>query len=218
LFNQETNPAGLTDEYLADRAAMLAWKLQFDKANARDENDGPIRGGRASKPYNEDWDTSSIQGNWDFTDLGTKLPGGAPLKLAIDGTGNADGNYELRSFLRPYLLVKTPIRYSKTVGKSGSDENSHYKKPKLLLCAPACWNLSPNLQIAHVTTVGWAPEEGLNGSNLTPNSNSPLVRFLAELESTRKKASQRRLLQTKSHRAAHALNSPSAPHPAPARP
>ena len=77
LYNPSTGQGALTESYLADRAAMLAWKLQFDKKGAKDDDDLITPSGH--KPYNEDWDTNTIQGNWDFIDLATKLPGGAPL-------------------------------------------------------------------------------------------------------------------------------------------
>jgi RTX calcium-binding nonapeptide repeat (4 copies) len=66
LYDKDTNPAGLTKEYLADRAAMLTWKLRFDKDK---------------KPYSSEYNTDTIVGNWDFVDK----PSG--LSLAIDGKG-----------------------------------------------------------------------------------------------------------------------------------
>lgn len=82
----------MTDRYLADRAAMLAWKLQYEVNGARDDDDGARVG---AKPYNEDWDTNSIQGNWDFVDLTTHIPGGQPLTLAIDGTGISLSDHQI---------------------------------------------------------------------------------------------------------------------------
>lgn len=76
--------ANARDSILADRAAMLAWRIRYEVAGARDDNYGQRDG---PKPYNEDWDTNTVQGNWDFVDLGTRLPGGQPLTLAIDGAG-----------------------------------------------------------------------------------------------------------------------------------
>ena len=58
---------------------------------ARDADDGPRTG---SKPYNEDWDTNAIQGNWDFVDLTVRLPGGQPLTLAIDVSGEGEASNE----------------------------------------------------------------------------------------------------------------------------
>jgi Ca2+-binding RTX toxin-like protein len=95
LYDKDTNPGGLTNEYLVDRAAMLAWKLQFEKFGARDDNDPIIRGGRGAKPYTETWDSNTVQGNWDFIALDTKLPGGAPLKLAIDGQGISQYDHQI---------------------------------------------------------------------------------------------------------------------------
>ena len=80
LFDKNTGQGAMTEAYLADRAAMLAWKLQFEKKGTRDDNDAPRVG---AKPYNEDWDTSTVQGNWDFIDMASTKP----LQLAIDGAG-----------------------------------------------------------------------------------------------------------------------------------
>lgn len=85
LLDPHTGVGTMTDRYLADRSAMLAWKIQYETKGARDDNDDVHRTG--AKPYNEDWDTNSLQGNWDFVDLTTRIPGGQPLTLAIDGTG-----------------------------------------------------------------------------------------------------------------------------------
>lgn len=85
LYDPETGQGSMTESYLQDRAAMLTWKILFDRG-AEDEDDAPHDG---PKPYNEDWDTSQVEGNWDFVDLdpARRLPGGAPLTLAIDGKG-----------------------------------------------------------------------------------------------------------------------------------
>lgn len=83
LYDPETGSGAMSEAYLADRAAMLTWKIRFDRG-MRDENDGPRDG---PKSYTEDWDTSEVKGNWDFVDLSKPLPGGAPLTLAIDGQG-----------------------------------------------------------------------------------------------------------------------------------
>lgn len=84
LYDEASGTGTMTDRYLADRAAMLAWRIRYEVAGARDDNYGQRDG---PKPYNEDWDTNTVQGNWDFVDLGTRLPGGQPLTLAIDGAG-----------------------------------------------------------------------------------------------------------------------------------
>ncbi|MFZ3086872.1 MAG: putative Ig domain-containing protein [Methylotenera sp.] len=91
--------ANFSDMYLNDRAAMLSWKLKFD-SGAKDYNDVLqdylIGGGGATgaanalantyrdKLYSEDWDSTTIQGDWDFIDH-TITVDGASLKLTIDG-------------------------------------------------------------------------------------------------------------------------------------
>ncbi|WP_077328626.1 hypothetical protein [Hydrogenophaga sp. A37] len=84
LYDPATGQGAMSEEYLADRAAMLTWKLRYDAGMGDDNDLIPANG---QKPYTEDWDTSTVQGNWDFVDLGTTLPGGDPLTLQIDGQG-----------------------------------------------------------------------------------------------------------------------------------
>lgn len=84
MFDKTTNPGGLTEQYLADRAAMLAWMVKFQVNGVRDDDDGFREG---PKPYNVEWDTNSIAGNWDFIDRTVTIPGLGELKLVIDGTG-----------------------------------------------------------------------------------------------------------------------------------
>ena len=67
LYDPATGQGTMTDLYLQDRAAMLTWKIRYD------------RGLQAS-------DIRTIQGNWDFIDYSIQK-GGAPLTLAIDGNG-----------------------------------------------------------------------------------------------------------------------------------
>ncbi|MBB5206444.1 Ca2+-binding RTX toxin-like protein [Inhella inkyongensis] len=84
LFDPATGEGGMTEEYLKDRAAMMMWKVRFDRGMA-DDNDGPNLSDR-SKSYYEDWDIASIEGNWDFVDR-KHLVAGDPLTLQIDGSG-----------------------------------------------------------------------------------------------------------------------------------
>jgi len=71
LYHPASGTGSLTDLYLADRTAMLAWKMKFDTTD---------------KSYSLNWNTDTVSGNWDFIDQGT-LINGTPLKLAIDGRG-----------------------------------------------------------------------------------------------------------------------------------
>ncbi len=91
LYDPVTGAGSMTALYLADRAAMLTWKIRFDRGE-RDDDDGPHDG---VKPYNEDWDTGTVAGDWDFVDLKIRLPGGSPLTLAIDGEGVSLSDHQI---------------------------------------------------------------------------------------------------------------------------
>jgi Ca2+-binding RTX toxin-like protein len=80
LYDPQTGQGSMSELYLQDRAAMLAWKIRFDHAR---------------HAYNEDWDAPEVQGNYDFVDLKQRLPGGAPLTLAIDGTGLSSSDHQI---------------------------------------------------------------------------------------------------------------------------
>jgi hypothetical protein len=84
LVNPVTGEGAMTERFLADRAAMLVWFTRFQANGARDDDDSARTG---PKPFNEDWDTASVKGNWDYVDLTRRLEGGLPLTLAIDGAG-----------------------------------------------------------------------------------------------------------------------------------
>ena len=64
------NADQFSDLYLQDRAAMLTWKMQFDKDD---------------KSYDSDWNTS-IAGDWQFTDMSRDMT------LTIDGVGGWNDN------------------------------------------------------------------------------------------------------------------------------
>lgn len=72
LYDPDGNPQGMTPEYLALRAQMLHWRLQYDQ-----------RG----QDLNETFYAESTPGNWDFIDLRLKNFAEAPdLTLKINGT------------------------------------------------------------------------------------------------------------------------------------
>jgi len=121
LYDKDTNPGGLTNEYLVDRAAMLAWKLQFQKFGARDDNDPIIRGGRGAKPYTEKWDSNTVQGNWDFIALDAPLPGGDPLKLAIDGQGLSVYDHQIVFGSKAADIVNGSGDSDRLYGMAGND-------------------------------------------------------------------------------------------------
>jgi Ca2+-binding RTX toxin-like protein len=84
LYDPATGTGALTSQYLKDRAAMLSWKMKYD-VGAEDADDDPLGIlSRNDKPYAEDWDSWTINGDWDFIDH-TAIVGGSPLKLTIDG-------------------------------------------------------------------------------------------------------------------------------------
>jgi Ca2+-binding RTX toxin-like protein len=66
LYDPDTDKGEMSEKYLQDRAAMLTWKLRYDKEKL---------------PYSSEYNTTEIEGNWDFVD---KASG---ITLAIDGVG-----------------------------------------------------------------------------------------------------------------------------------
>ncbi|RDE48787.1 MAG: calcium-binding protein, partial [Candidatus Accumulibacter meliphilus] len=83
----------LSDLYLQDRAAMLSWKLKY--SSGQRDDDEHISTSAGDKPYDDDWDTNAVDGNWDFVDLSTTLPGGQTLRLAIDGRGVSTSDHQI---------------------------------------------------------------------------------------------------------------------------
>ncbi|MBK9160736.1 MAG: tandem-95 repeat protein [Nitrosomonadales bacterium] len=83
LYDAATGTGSLTGEYLADRAAYLNWKTNYDSGQ-HDDNDVITTLG--DKPYAEQWDSNTVSGNWDYIDHTLKTAGN-PLTLAIDGKG-----------------------------------------------------------------------------------------------------------------------------------
>lgn len=86
LYDPVAGTGAMTENYLEDRATMLGWKLLYESEGAADDDDDDTSH-TLPKPYDEEWDTRAVQGNWDYVDLAIRLPGGAPLTLAIDGVG-----------------------------------------------------------------------------------------------------------------------------------
>jgi|GEM_PF-972242 len=83
LYDSTTGEGAMSDTYLSARADMLTWKIRFDRGRLDNNDFFPHNG---PKPYDEDWDTNLVEGNWDLVDLGTII-NGKPLQLAIDGNG-----------------------------------------------------------------------------------------------------------------------------------
>ena len=98
LYDPATGTGAMTENYLEDRAAMLAWKLLYESEGAADDDDDDTSH-TLPKPYGEEWDTREVQGNWDYVDLSIRLPGGASLTLAIDGEGLSPNDHQ--RVLRP---------------------------------------------------------------------------------------------------------------------
>ncbi len=78
LYNVNTGTGNITDDYLADRAAMLNWRVKFDTGQADDNELFHI--GRRS--YSEDWDSDSISDVWEYIDKSSDIT------LTIDGDGS----------------------------------------------------------------------------------------------------------------------------------
>ena len=91
LYDPATGEGQITERFLEDRAQMLAWKIRYD-TGGRDADDGIHDG---PKPYNSDWDTSQVEGNWDYVDFNTTISGDAVLTLAIDGTGRSIADHQI---------------------------------------------------------------------------------------------------------------------------
>ncbi len=92
-YDPATGTGQLTDLYLKDRAAMLSWKMRYD-VGAKDADDHFFYGDRTDKPYSEEWDSSTIIGNFDFVDHGIVIDG-TPLTLAIDGAGITQYDHQI---------------------------------------------------------------------------------------------------------------------------
>ena len=121
LFNPETGEGSMTEEYLIDRAAMLMWKIRYDRGMS-DDNDGiPFDG---PKPYNENWETNAIDGNWDFVDHKIHLEGGAPLTLAIDGKGITVADHQIVFGTEKDEALKGESDSDRIYGGGGKDQIS----------------------------------------------------------------------------------------------
>nr|WP_320113874.1 hypothetical protein [uncultured Desulfuromonas sp.] len=70
-----SNGGQLSDNWIADRAEMLNWKIHYDVT---------------STDYGDEID-ADISGDWDYTDLGN----GSPLLLKIDGDGIEATNHQI---------------------------------------------------------------------------------------------------------------------------
>jgi uncharacterized delta-60 repeat protein len=93
-YDSATGLGELSDLYLQDRAAMLSWKLKYSSGQRDDDEHSSSSAG--DKPYDDDWDTNAVDGNWDFVQLSSTLPGGQPLiLLAIDGRGVSTSDHQV---------------------------------------------------------------------------------------------------------------------------
>lgn len=116
LYSTATD-VGMTNQYITDRAAMLTWLLQY-YTGQQDIDDQPHAG---VKPYNEDWDTDEIEGNWDFIDLSIKLEGGAPLTLAIDGRDISTSDHQVVFGSKEADVIKGAGLVDYLYGAAGDD-------------------------------------------------------------------------------------------------
>jgi Ca2+-binding RTX toxin-like protein len=68
--------------------------MKFDQKGAKDDND--ILSPDGHKPYDEEWDSNTVKGNWDYVDHSRPIPGlSGPLTLAIDGTGLSIADHQI---------------------------------------------------------------------------------------------------------------------------
>jgi trimeric autotransporter adhesin len=115
LYAQHNSNAELdnfSEQYLADRAALLSWRLQYD-SGAEDYDDNywraaaynlssnsltlPVLSAIVSsqlgdKPYSDDWDSDSVVGDWDYIAMGASNQDANgdglrdDIRFTIDGT------------------------------------------------------------------------------------------------------------------------------------
>nr|WP_316640417.1 calcium-binding protein [uncultured Roseateles sp.] len=120
LFDPETGEGAMTEEYLKDRAAMLMWKVRFDRGMSDDDDLVPFDG---PKPYNEDWDSGAVKGNWDFVDHKHRIAGD-PLTLAIDGSGVSLHDHQVVFGTGKDEVLKGEGDYDRLYGGGGKDKIS----------------------------------------------------------------------------------------------
>jgi Ca2+-binding RTX toxin-like protein len=91
LYDPASGTGELSEHYLRDRAAMLSWKMKFD-TGAMDDDDyffqSELLPARMDKPYAEEWDSWSVNGDWNYVDLAVGNYG-STLSLFVDGRGDS---------------------------------------------------------------------------------------------------------------------------------
>jgi Ca2+-binding RTX toxin-like protein len=93
LYDGETGK-GMTEQYLKDRADMLAWFVRYYTGQLDDDDSlSDIVDGH--KPYDDNWDTDAVEGNWDYIALDRTLRGVQQFKLTIDGEGLSLKNHKV---------------------------------------------------------------------------------------------------------------------------
>ncbi|MFZ5755549.1 MAG: calcium-binding protein [Pseudomonadota bacterium] len=117
LYDPATGNGTMTEAYLKDRAAMLAWLVRY-RTGQQDDNDDPHDG---PKPYDQDWDTSSVEGNWDFVDMSIGLGGNQHLTLAIDGTGTSLHDHQVVFGSREDDVIEGEGDTDRLYGGAGND-------------------------------------------------------------------------------------------------
>jgi Ca2+-binding RTX toxin-like protein len=100
LLDESTGEGDLSAAWLEDRATMLAWKMRYDTLDLA---------------YTTDYNTSQVDGNWDFVDLAS----GATL--AIDGNGLSAFDHQIVFGASGADLVQGSGDSDKLYGMAGND-------------------------------------------------------------------------------------------------
>lgn len=109
LYDEQTGEGQMTQAYLEDRGAMLAWKQRFDRAG--------LKGNRQLA-------ADEVAGDWDFVDLAKLGADGKPLQLSIDGRGFSADDHRVVFGTRNADAVEGSDKADRLYGMDGDDRLS----------------------------------------------------------------------------------------------
>ncbi len=109
LYDEQTGEGQMTQAYLEDRGAMLAWKQRFDRAG--------LKGNRQLA-------ADEVAGDWDFVDLAKLGADGKPLQLSIDGRGFSVNDHRVVFGTRNADAVDGSDKADRLYGMDGNDRLS----------------------------------------------------------------------------------------------